>query len=161
MAEAGVTPDESLSEFERDILDGKMTYERITDEEAKKSATDKIMRRGFMQALDDWNEMIRSNQRIGKNEMALGQTLYNQCINAKDAQNAMKIAADLANIATQAGQTVQACMLIKQMSPDCQLYSLEQSVEKMKNEFENKRKFVSGEKRKSTLKSMRSLRKSF
>lgn len=152
MAEAGVTPDESLSEFERDILDGKMTYERITDEEAKKSATDKIMRRGFMQALDDWNEMIRSNQRIGKNEMALGQTLYNQCINAKDAQNAMKIAADLANIATQAGQTVQACMLIKQMSPDCQLYSLEQSVEKMKNEFENKRKFVSGEKRKIDLK---------
>lgn len=152
MAEAGVTPDESLSEFERNILDGKMTYERITDEEAKKSATDKIMRRGFMQALDDWNEMIRSNQRIGKNEMALGQTLYNQCINAKDAQNAMKIAADLANIATQAGQTVQACMLIKQMSPDCQLYSLEQSVEKMKREFENKRKFVSGEKRKIDLK---------
>ena len=152
MAEAGVTPDESLSEFERDILDGKMTYERITDEEAKKSATDKIMRRGFMQALDGWNEMIRSNQRIGKNEMALGQTLYNQCINAKDAQNAMKIAADLANIATQAGQTVQACTLIKQMSPDCQLYSLEQSVEKMKNEFENKRKFVSGEKRKIDLK---------
>lgn len=152
MAEAGVTPDEGLSEFERDILDGKMTYERITDEEAKKSATDKIMRRGFMQTLDDWNEMIRSNQRIGKNEMALGQTLYNQCINAKDAQNAMKIAADLANIATQAGQTVQACTLIKQMSPDCQLYSLEQSVEKMKNEFENKRKFVSGEKRKIDLK---------
>ena len=152
MAEAGVTPDESLSEFERDILDGKMTYERITDEEAKKSATDKIMRRGFMQALDDWNEMILSNQRIGKNEMALGQTLYNQCINAKDAQNAMKIAADLANIATQAGQTVQACALIKQMSPDCQLYSLEQSVEKMKREFENKRKFVSGEKRKIDLK---------
>ena len=152
MAEAGVTPDESLSEFERDILDGKMTYERITDEEAKKSATDKIMRRGFMQALDDWNEMILLNQRIGKNEMALGQTLYNQCINAKDAQNAMKIAADLANIATQAGQTVQACMLIKQMSPDCQLYSLEQSVEKMKREFENKRKFVSGEKRKIDLK---------
>lgn len=151
MAEAGVTPDESLSEFERDILDGKMTYERITDEEAKKSATDKIMRRGFMQALDDWNEMILSNQRIGKNEMALGQTLYNQCINAKDAQNAMKIAADLANIATQAGQTVQACALIKQMSPDCQLYSLEQSVEKMKREFENKRKFVSGEKRKIDL----------
>lgn len=152
MAEAGVTPDESLSEFERNILDGKMTYERITDEEAKKSATDKIMRRGFMQALDDWNEMILLNQRIGKNEMALGQTLYNQCINAKDAQNAMKIAADLANIATQAGQTVQACMLIKQMSPDCQLYSLEQSVEKMKREFENKRKFVSGEKRKIDLK---------
>lgn len=152
MAEAGVTPDESLSEFERNILDGKMTYERITDEEAKKSATDKIMRRGFMQALDDWNEMILVNQRIGKNEMALGQTLYNQCINAKDAQNAMKIAADLANIATQAGQTVQACMLIKQMSPDCQLYSLEQSVEKMKREFENKRKFVSGEKRKIDLK---------
>ncbi len=147
MVEAGVTPNEALSEFEERILSGDMTYERITDEEAKNYAEEKIKRRGFLKSLEDWDEMILSNQRIGKNEMAFGQMLYNQCINAKDAKHAMKIAADLANIATQAGQAVQACRLLKQMSPDCQLYSLEQSVSKMEDEFRQQLKFLSGKKR--------------
>ena len=147
MVEAGVTPNEALSEFEERILSGDMTYERITDEKAKLTAEEKIKRRGFLKSLEDWDEMILSNQRIGKNEMAFGQMLYNQCINAKDAKHAMKIAADLANIATQAGQTVQACRLLKQMSPDCQLYSLEQSVSKMEDEFRQQLKLLSGKNR--------------
>lgn len=147
MVEAGVTPNEALSEFEERILSGDMTYERITDEKAKLTAEEKIKRRGFLKSLEDWDEMILSNQRIGKNEMAFGQMLYNQCINAKDAKHAMKIAADLANIATQAGQTVQACQLLKQMSPDCQLYSLEQSVSKMEDEFRQQLKLLSGKNR--------------
>lgn len=147
MVEAGVTPNEALSEFEERILSGDMTYERITDEKAKNYAEEKIKRRGFLKSLEDWDEMILSNQRIGKNEMAFGQMLYNQCINAKDAKHAMKIAADLANIATQAGQTVQACRLLKQMSPDCQLYSLEQSVSKMEDEFRQQLKLLSGKNR--------------
>ena len=147
MVEAGVTPNEALSEFEERILSGDMTYERITDEKAKNYAEEKIKRRGFLKSLEDWDEMILSNQRIGKNEMAFGQMLYNQCINAKDAKHAMKIAADLANIATQAGQTVQACQLLKQMSPDCQLYSLEQSVSKMEDEFRQQLKLLSGKNR--------------
>lgn len=147
MVEAGVTPNEALSEFEERILSGDMTYERITDEKAKNYAEEKIKRRGFLKSLEDWDEMILSNQRIGKNEMAFGQMLYNQCINAKDAKHAMKIAADLANIATQAGQTVQACQLLKQMSPDCQLYSLEQAVSKMEDEFRQQLKLLSGKNR--------------
>ncbi len=147
MVEAGVTPNEALSEFEERILSGDMTYERITDEKAKNYAEEKIKRRGFLKSLEDWDEMILSNQRIGKNEMAFGQMLYNQCINAKDAKHAMKIAADLATIATQAGQAVQACQLLKQMSPDCQLYSLEQSVSKMEDEFRQQLKLLSGKNR--------------
>ena len=147
MVEAGVTPNEALSEFEERILSGDMTYERITDVKAKNYAEEKIKRSGFLKSLEDWDEMILSNQRIGKNEMAFGQMLYNQCINAKDTKHAMKIAADLANIATQAGQTVQACQLLKQMSPDCQLYSLEQSVSKMEDEFKQQLKLLSGKNR--------------
>lgn len=147
MVEAGVTPNEALSEFEERILSGDMTYERITDEKAKNYAEEKIKRRGFLKSLEDWDEMILSNQRIGKNEMAFGQMLYNQCINAKDAKHAMKIAADLATIATQAGQAVQACRLLKQMSPDCQLYSLEQAVSKMEDEFRQQLKLLSGKNR--------------
>ncbi len=147
MVEAGVTPNEALSEFEERILSGDMTYERITDEKAKNYAEEKIKRRGFLKSLEDWDEMILSNQRIGKNEMAFGQMLYNQCINAKDAKHAMKIAADLATIATQAGQAVQACQLLKQMSPDCQLYSLEQAVSKMEDEFRQQLKLLSGKNR--------------
>lgn len=46
-----------------------------------------------------------------------------------------------------AGQAVQACRLLKQMSPDCQLYSLEQSVSKMEDEFKQQLKLLSGKNR--------------
>lgn len=58
MVEAGVTPNEALSEFEERILSGDMTYERITDEKAKLTAEEKIKRRGFLKSLEDWDEMI-------------------------------------------------------------------------------------------------------
>ena len=43
----------------------------------------------------------------------------------------MKTAAELAAEATRAGQTVQAFRLLKKMSPDYLLYSLERSIAKL------------------------------
>lgn len=131
MLEAGVTPAEAVSEFEKRILDGTMTYERVTDKSAKAWVDRYLRGRSFSEALKYWNNLIDAGARVDKNHMALGMALYNQCVNAKDAQNAMKIAADLARTATQAGQTVQAVRILKQMSPDAQLYDLEQSVDKI------------------------------
>lgn len=136
MLEAGATPDYAVSEFEKRILDGTMTYERITDEASKKQAERKIKQDGFADALSYWTHQIESEKRLNKFDMALGMTLYNQCVNAKDVTNAMKIAADLANEATRSGQNVQALRLLKQMSADGTLYTLERSVAHMNHDFE-------------------------
>ncbi len=117
MLEAGVTPDFAVSEFEKSILDGTMTHEVITDKAAAKSATEKIEKEGFSEALKSW-EVLSKEGRVGKKDMALGMTLFNQCVTNKDITNAMKIAADLVAEASNAGQALQACRLLKLMTPD-------------------------------------------
>ncbi len=137
MLEAGITPDDSVSEFEKAILDGTMTHEVITNKKAGNWAKQQIKYLGFEEALNRWT-VLSETGKIGKNELALGMELYNQCITNKDVHNAMKIAAELVSEATRAGQTLQACRMLKLMTPDGQLYYLEKSIQKMNEEFRNK-----------------------
>lgn len=136
--EAGVTPDDMVSEFEKAILDGTMTHEVITNKKAMKYATDVIQRKTFTGALNQWNALVDSGHNLNKKDIALGQQLYNQCVNNRDAKTAMKIASDLAVEATRAGQSLQAIRMLKMMSPDGKLYFMERSVDKINEEFRNK-----------------------
>jgi hypothetical protein len=133
--EAEATPDWAVSEFEQAIVDGSMSHMRHTDKKALKFARDKINDLGFDGALNYWNTLVDSQHALNKNDMALGMELYNQSINAKDAATAMKVAVDLADEATRAGQNIQAIRLLKQFSPDAQLYSLEKSVQSINREM--------------------------
>lgn len=137
MLEAGVTPDWAVSEFEKAIVEGDMTHEVITNKKARQKAIDTIKKLGFKDALNRWS-VLSDSEKIGKNELALGMELYNQCITNKDVTNAMKLASELAAEATRAGQTLQACRMLKLMTPDGQLYYLEKSIQKMNEEFKDK-----------------------
>ena len=137
MIEAGITPDETVSEFEKAILDGTMTHEVITNKNASERAKHLIKHLGFEDALKQWS-VLSDSGKVGKNELALGMELYNQCITNKDVHNAMKIAAELVAEATRAGQTLQATRMLKRMTPDGQLYYLEKSIQKMNEEFKEK-----------------------
>lgn len=139
MLEAGVTPDWAVSEFEKAIVDGEMTHEVITNKKARAKAIRQIEYLGFEEALNRWTVLSESGK-VGKDELALGMELYNQCVTNKDVHNAMKIAAELAAEATRAGQTLQACRMLKLMTPDGQLYYLEKSIQKMNEEFREKLK---------------------
>ncbi len=139
MLEAGITPEENVSDFEKAILDGQMTHEVITDKAAAEDARKEIKYHGFEDAMKEW-EILSSKGKVGKKELALGMELYNTCITNKDVHNAMKLAAELAAEATRAGQTLQACRMLKLMTPDGQLYFLEKSIEKMNREFSAKLK---------------------
>lgn len=137
MMEAEVTPEFAMSEFEKRILDGTMTHEVITNKDAEKKAIKEIEYDGFEDSLIKWQGVVDAKA-VSKYALVKGQVLYNQCITNKDVSNAMKVAADLTALATQAGQTLQACRVLKLMSPDGQLYYLEKSVKKMNDEFREK-----------------------
>ncbi|MFA7636847.1 MAG: hypothetical protein WCX81_03695, partial [Monoglobales bacterium] len=137
MLEAGVTPDETVSTFEKAILNGDMAHEVITNKKSQSWARQQIEYLGFEEALNRWSVLSESGK-VGKNELALGMELYNQCITNKDVHNAMKIAAELVAEATRVGQTLQACRMLKLMTPDGQLYYLEKSIQKMNDEFRDK-----------------------
>ncbi len=115
-----------------------MTCEKVTDKSAKEYSDKKLEDKGLKGGIEYWNNLIESGLRINKENMAFGQTLYAKCIKAKDTKNAMKIAADLAVIGTETGQTVQSMGMLKLMSPDGQVYVLEKSITKMNKEFRQK-----------------------
>jgi hypothetical protein len=133
--EAAATPDDGLSYFEEALRDGKMAHMRLTDAAASKFAKGKIEESGFDGALEYWDAAIKSDKNIDKNDLALGILLYNQAINAKDARTAMKVAVEISDAGTRAGQTVQAIRLLKKMTPDAQLYSLEKSVQSINRDI--------------------------
>lgn len=137
MMEAGVTPDEAVSEFERMILDGTMTHEIISNKSAKQRAKERVDYLGFDDAMKEWNALV-DNGKVDKNGMALGMLLYNTCITNKDIKNAMKLAADLVSEASMAGQMLQATRMLKMMTPDGQLYYVEKSVKKFNDELREK-----------------------
>lgn len=114
-----------------------MTHERITNKKAARFAKQEIEDGGFYDTLDAWLSDAR-RRKLTKRDMAVGMELYNQAITNKDIPNAMKLAAELAAEATLAGQSLQAVRMLKQMSPDGQLYYIERSIHRMNKEYRDK-----------------------
>lgn len=133
--ESGLTPAEFVPEFQKDILDGKFTYERFTDEKAENKAKELIEYHGFEDALRHWDFITHSGGAISKENFAFGIELYNQCAQNGDFKNAEKILADISAEATIAGQAIQAMSMLKKMSPDGTLYYLERSIDKINDEL--------------------------
>lgn len=86
MVEAGVTPDETVSEFEKAVLDGKMSHEVITNKKVQEHAKEQIEYLGFKEALNRWTVLFETGK-VGKQELVLGMELYNRCITNKDIRN--------------------------------------------------------------------------
>ena len=138
MMESKAIPDDLVSEFEKSILDGTMTYEVADDKTAVRSAEQKIKEDGFQDSLAYWNHLNEADAVLKKQDLVLGQILLKECAANGDATNAMKIAADLALAYTEAGQSVQSARNLKRMTPDGQLYYIERTVQRLNKEFETK-----------------------
>lgn len=138
--EAGITPDAVVNEFQTQIENGTFSHIPITDESALKYANKVISNSGFKKALDMWNSNINAGKQLGKDEIALGAMLYNAAANAGDVQTAMKLAAEIAAIATNDAQVIQAIRLVKKMSPAGQLYHAQQSVKNLQKELNERYK---------------------
>ncbi len=136
--EAGITPAEFVPELQKEILDGKFTYERFPDDKAEAKAKETIEYHGFEGALEHWEFLMHSGGAISKENFSLGIALYNQCAQNGDFARAEKILADLSVEATRAGQAIQSMRLLKKMSADGTMYYLEKSIDKINDELVEK-----------------------
>jgi hypothetical protein len=133
--EAGVTPDWAVSEFEKAIVNGEMTHEVIHNKDVHQKAIDVIKTLGFKEALNDWDNKVKTNREVTEVDYAMGVELYRQCVANKDVKNAMKLAVELAVEESHTGRKLQLARLMKTLTPDGQLYFLEKSIQKMNEEF--------------------------
>ena len=137
-ASAKATPEALVSEFERSILDGDAgyTYVPISDKSVLDKIKGRIERRGFAAELREWRNKIDSNQRLDKEDIALGEQLYVEACANKDLETAQQLVAELAMVGTQYGQVIQAISMLHKLSPTGQLYYLQKTVEHMTREYD-------------------------
>ena len=135
------TPDILVPELENAVLKGKFSHEVMTDKKAESYAYDVIEKQGYEAAYRKWRNALNDHEsgqkRIGKSDTALATALYNEACDAaakgdtSAARVAMQIASDLVEVYTEAGQVVQSARLMKSMTPQGQLYSLQKLAERI------------------------------
>lgn len=135
MMEAGITPEEILSDVKDRILKGDFAHEVFTDAQAKAYAEDYIDRYGIKESVRNWRSRVDNEKTMNKNDIALGQALLNQMYELGDAELALELMTELANEATRAGQVVQAQRMLKQLTPPGKLYALEKSLRQINMEL--------------------------
>ena len=142
-AEAQVTTDEMVNRIENLVADGKLDYEVYGNKQALQDGKDLIEKQ---YTRGKTIEQIRSdfirdanNGKGGAKFVSQGTMLYADAIAAGDYQTASDILVALAAVETNAGQTVQAARLLKSMSPDGRVFTVQQMVSNLEAQINQRR----------------------
>lgn len=135
--EAQATPESMLGEVAEAITRGDLSHDVVTDKAATARARRTVENKGWEGALEEFHQAARSG-RLSKNNVALGQVLLNNAMNAGDSQMAIDLLVDYASLATAAGQTLQAQRMLKKLTPEGQLYGIQRSVSNIQEELQQK-----------------------
>lgn len=132
--EAKATPDEMVPSIEKLAAKGTFSYDAYSDEKAISDAAGKITKVGWGQALTDWTESMRKGE-VSKANTAMGWALYDNAANSGDAKTALSILENMVAHQRSAAQALQATRILKQLSPETQLYGVQRSVENLREEI--------------------------
>lgn len=132
--EAKATPDEMVPSIEKLAAKGTFSYDAYSDEKAISDAAGKITKVGWGQALTDWTESMRKGE-VSKANTAMGWALYDNAANSGDAKTALSILENMVAHQRSAAQALQATRILKQLSPETQLYGVQRSVENLQEEI--------------------------
>ena len=135
--EAQATTDEGVRALKKAVVDGNFSYLPITDKAAGSKALQTIKDKGYQKALADWTVSM-SKGHPGKNDVALGFQLYNQALNSGDTKTAVQVLSDLASRVREGAQMVQAVRMLKKLSPDNQLYSVQLSLKALQEDVDER-----------------------
>ena len=135
--ESGTLTDEMVADTDEAILKDALSYVPISNEEAIKVAA-KSLKNGTAER--DWNKVANGDKIPSKHDIAKGEMLLKMYAENGDARKVMELVADLSEVATRAGQTVQAFSLLKKMSGVGQLYYIQKTVDKLNRDLEKKHK---------------------
>ena len=127
--EAPQTTDELVGMFEKGVEDGLFSHDVKRDADSLARAVSKVEQDGYQKTLEYWKGLMRDGASLNKEQIVQGQLLYTLAAKNGDTATAMDLAGDLARIATEAGQNLQAQRLLKRMTPEGKLYYARQTVD--------------------------------
>lgn len=137
--ESGNTPEVMVQELKAAVADDLFSYERLSNKDAQNAADSTLYNKGFDGALEEWNAaVIRGENKV--KDIVLGETLYLEAAKRGDLDLATQIAAEVSEMATDAGRVVQAMRMLKKATPAGKLYGIESAVEKINRNLRQKYK---------------------
>ena len=129
---AEVTPDSFIPTIRQLVMRGKVSHDVLSNEQALRDAAEEVSRRGIVSAL----ETVRNTARRGKvsaHDVAMAELIYNYTVNSGDNLS-QQMAADaftsLAEMATSGGRAVQLYGMMKKMTPEGMVYSLQADIDR-------------------------------
>lgn len=144
MIENPATPDSFAKKLEQDVLDGKFSREIVTDTDALAKAQNSLnSSAGYKKLYDEKfsKELYDLKASNIKDKMAMGKVIYEEAIKSGDTETATKVVGDLTTLANLSGQGTQSVRLMKKMTPDGNLYTLEKTVKGLNEKRAEKRFF--------------------
>ena len=135
--EAQATPDSAVGVIQDAIAKGEFSFDTITDRAAEARAREIVTKNGFDGAKVLFHQAAAKG-RAGKYDVALGQVLLNNAMNAGDSNAVIDILADYSAMSTTAAQAMQAQRMLKKLSPEGQLYAVQRSVESYQEEIQKR-----------------------
>lgn len=137
--EAAATPDSALPDIAQLVVDGRLSYMPINNNQRATMAENKIKNVGYSDALANW----RSDVRAGKSSadlVAMGAQLYNATVNAGDTKAAMDILYDYTRLIRSGAQATQAARILKTLTPSGTLYMIQKEVNNLNEAQSGKKK---------------------
>lgn len=144
MIENPATPDSFVKELEQGVLDGKFSREIRTDPDALAKAQNSLnSSTGYKKLYDEkfTKELYDLKASNIKDKFAMGKLIYEEAIKTGDKETATRVTGDLTTLANLSGQGLQAVRLMKKMTPDGNLYTLEKTVKGLNEKRAEKRFF--------------------
>lgn len=132
--EAKATPEEMVPDIETLALEGKYSYEVYSDKAAIADADGEIKRLGWAQALTDWKSAMKAGN-VSKKNTAMGWALYNNAADSGDTETALDVLSDMVQHQRSAAQALQATRILKQVSPETQLYQAQRSIANLQTQL--------------------------
>lgn len=128
--DAAVTPDAVKQSINENIEAGGYRYIPESNADAVASAHSEISSKGFDSVLREWTAKV--NRGKTSNDLAAtGAVLYNEAIRSGNTKLALDILSDYQILGTNTAQGLQAMRIIKDLTPEGQLYIMQQDVAKL------------------------------
>lgn len=137
--EAAATPDYALPDVAQLVVDGRLSYMPISNNQRAVMAESKIKNVGYSDALANWTGDVRAGK-SSADLVAMGAQLYNAAVNAGDTKAAMDILYDYTRLIRSGAQATQAARILKTLTPAGTLYMIQKEVNNINEAQSSKKK---------------------
>lgn len=128
--DAAVTPDAVKQSINENIENGGYRYIPESNADAVASARESIKENGYDSVLRSWTAEV-ARGKTSNDLFATGAVLYNEAIQSGNTKLALDILTDYQMLGTNTAQGLQAASIIKNLTPDGQLYIMQKDVKKL------------------------------